>query len=164
MVPAAVDLSVLVEIDEIDQQLAAGDALETLRVPTAAGARSAGEHGHVAAADLPAALEKRTWSEGRRLDGKSERLLVLPLLWWVLRFHPWLSRGNLPHSVFHLLADRSRHGDREESDGASAQVFPFPLLTEQTQLLLLLLIQRVTVLGLQKTYLWKICSGMCRQI
>lgn len=57
MVPAAVDLSVLVEVDEIDQQLGAGGALETLGVPTAAGSSSTGEHGDVSAADLPATLQ-----------------------------------------------------------------------------------------------------------
>lgn len=51
----------------------------------------------------------------------------------------------------YLLADGSCHSYWEESDDALAQVFSFPLLTEQTQLLLLLLVQRVTVLGLQET-------------
>ena len=56
----------------------------------------------------------------------------------------------------YLLADGSRHRYWEESDDASAQVFPFSLLTEQTQLLLLLLVQRVTVLRLQEMhrYAW----------
>lgn len=58
---------------------------------------------------------------------------------------------NKKKKLFYLLADCSRHSYWEESDDASAQVFSFPLLTEQTQLLLLLLIQRVTVLGLQET-------------
>lgn len=52
----------------------------------------------------------------------------------------------------YLLADGSSHGYWKESDDASAQVFSFPLLTEQTQLLLLLIVQRVTVLGLQETH------------
>lgn len=52
----------------------------------------------------------------------------------------------------YLLADGSRHRYWEESDDASAQVFPFSLLTEQTQLLLLLLVQRVTVLRLQEMH------------
>lgn len=58
MVPAAVDLSVVVEVDQIDQQLAAGDALETLRVPTAAVTSPTGKHSYVSAADLSATLEK----------------------------------------------------------------------------------------------------------
>lgn len=53
--------------------------------------------------------------------------------------------------LFYLLADGSSHSDWEESDDASAQVFSLPLLTEQTQLFLLLLVQRVTVLRLQQT-------------
>lgn len=51
----------------------------------------------------------------------------------------------------YLLADGPRHGDWEESDDAPAQVLSLPLLTEKTQLLLLLLVQRVTVLRLQET-------------
>lgn len=58
VVPAAVDLSVLVEVDQINQQLAAGDALETLRVPTTAVTRPTGKHSYVSTADLPATLEK----------------------------------------------------------------------------------------------------------
>ena len=58
VVPAAVDLSVLEEVDEIDEQLAAGGALETLRVPTAAVSRPTGKHCYVSTADLPATLEK----------------------------------------------------------------------------------------------------------
>lgn len=75
MVPAAVNLSVLVEVDEIDQQLTAGGTLETLRVPTAAVSRPTGEHRYVSTADLSATLEKQIWSgrgcgaEGRKLDG-----------------------------------------------------------------------------------------------
>lgn len=102
VVPAAVDLSVLEEVNQIDEQLAAGGTLETLRVPTAAVSCPTGKHRYVSTADLSTTL----------------------------------------------LADGSRHSYWEESDDASAQVFSFPLLTEQTQLLLLLLVQRVTVLGL----------------
>lgn len=58
VVPAAVDLSVLVEVDQINQQLAAGDALETLRVPTTAVTRPTGKHSYVSTADLPATLGK----------------------------------------------------------------------------------------------------------
>lgn len=54
--------------------------------------------------------------------------------------------------LLYLLADGSCHSYWEESDNASAQVLSFPLLTEQTQLILLLIIQRVTVLGLQETH------------
>ena len=64
MVPAAVDLSVLVEVDQINQQLTTGGALETLRVPAAALSGPAGKHRYVSAADLSAALEKQI-----RLDG-----------------------------------------------------------------------------------------------
>lgn len=56
MVSAAVDLPVLVEVDQVDQQLAAGNALETLRVPAAAVTRTAGKDGDVSTADLSAAL------------------------------------------------------------------------------------------------------------
>lgn len=56
--------------------------------------------------------------------------------------------------LLYLLADGSRHSYWEKSDDASAQVFSFPLLTEQTQLLLLLLVQSVAVLGLRETHIY----------
>ncbi|KAK0145946.1 hypothetical protein N1851_015130 [Merluccius polli] len=56
VVAPAEDLSLLVEVDEVHQQLAARRALETLRVPAAALAGAAREHRDVPAADLPAAL------------------------------------------------------------------------------------------------------------
>lgn len=65
VVPAAVDLPVLVEVDEVDQQLAAGGALETLGVPAAAVSGPTGKHRYVSAADLSATLEKQIWV-GRR--------------------------------------------------------------------------------------------------
>lgn len=74
VVPAAVDLSVLEEVDEIDQELAAGDAPEALRVPTAAVTGATGKHGYVSTADLSAALEIDVgWgvAEGRKSGGKS---------------------------------------------------------------------------------------------
>lgn len=64
VVPAAVDLPVLVEVDEVDQQLAAGRALETLGVPAAAVSGPTGKHCDVSTADLPAALEKQIWVGG----------------------------------------------------------------------------------------------------
>lgn len=62
VVPATVHLPVLVEIDQINQQLAAGDTLETLRVPAASMTRPAGKNSNVSTADLPATLEKHIWS------------------------------------------------------------------------------------------------------
>lgn len=58
VVPATVDLSVLVEVDQIDQQLTAGGTLETLRVPAAALSGPTGKHCYVSTADLSATLEK----------------------------------------------------------------------------------------------------------
>lgn len=71
MVPAAVDLPVLEEVDQIDQQLAAGDTLEALRVPAAAVTSPTGEHGDVSAADLSAALE--IYGGSGRCRGKEVR-------------------------------------------------------------------------------------------
>lgn len=68
MVPAAVDLPVLEEVDEIDQQLAAGDALEALRVPAAAVTCPASKDSYVSTADLSATLDKETVAEGMKLD------------------------------------------------------------------------------------------------
>ena len=56
VVPSAVDLPLLVEVDEVHQQLAAGGALEALGVPAAALPRPARKHRNVPAADLPLAL------------------------------------------------------------------------------------------------------------
>lgn len=58
VVPTTVDLSVLEEVDQVDQQLAAGRALETLGVPAAAVTCPTGKHGYVSAADLSTTLEK----------------------------------------------------------------------------------------------------------
>ena len=54
--------------------------------------------------------------------------------------------------LLYLLADGARHRQREESDDASAQVLSLPLLTEHSQLLLLLVVQSVAVLRLQETH------------
>ena len=54
--PSAVDLPLLVEVDEVHQQLAAGGALEALGVPAAALPRPARKHRNVAPADLALAL------------------------------------------------------------------------------------------------------------
>lgn len=48
------------------------------------------------------------------------------------------------------MADGSGHGYREKSHNASAQIFFFSLLAEQTKLFFLLLVQRVTVLSLKQ--------------
>lgn len=64
VVPATVNLSILVEVDQIDQQLVAGRALETLRVPAAAVSRPTGKHCHISTADLSATLEKQMWLGG----------------------------------------------------------------------------------------------------
>lgn len=45
----------------------------------------------------------------------------------------------------HLLTNGSSHGDREGPDIPSAQILTFPLIAEQLQLPLLLLIQGVAV-------------------
>lgn len=65
VVPAAVDLPVLVEVDEVHQQLSAGHTLEALGVPAAAVARPAGKHCDVSAADLSAALRGPAREGGR---------------------------------------------------------------------------------------------------
>lgn len=58
VVPTAVYLSILVEVDQIDQQFAAGGTLETLRMPTAAVSCPTRKHGYITPADLSATLEK----------------------------------------------------------------------------------------------------------
>jgi len=58
VVPATVDLPVLVEVDEIHQQLAAGGAGEAGRVParTGTGTRPGHKHRHLSAVDALATL------------------------------------------------------------------------------------------------------------
>lgn len=76
MMSATVNLSVLVEVDQINQQLAAGGTLETLRVPAAAMSRPTGKHCYISTTDLPATLEKLSKRGGlvqkeRKLGGIS---------------------------------------------------------------------------------------------
>lgn len=78
MVSAAVDLPVLVEVDQVDQQLSAGNALETLRVPAAAVTRPAGKHSDVSTADLSAALGGGGEKTLNRLNSISFNKLNLP--------------------------------------------------------------------------------------
>lgn len=66
MVPAAVDLPVLVEVDQVDQKLVADAADEAGRVPANAVPRSRGEDGHVPAVDLAAALPEKPVFNGER--------------------------------------------------------------------------------------------------
>lgn len=64
MVPAAVDLSILVEINEINQQLHAGGALETLGVPAAAVSSPTSKNSYVSTADLSPTLQKKNHRNG----------------------------------------------------------------------------------------------------
>ncbi|TNN29514.1 hypothetical protein EYF80_060337 [Liparis tanakae] len=70
VVPAAVDLPVLVEVDEVHQQLVAGAAHEAGRVPAHAAAGARRKHRDVAAVYLAAALRRRRRGGG----GGGERL------------------------------------------------------------------------------------------
>ena len=57
MVPAAVELSVLVEVDEIDEQLLADGAREAVWVPAAVGAGPRGADANVPGVDGARALQ-----------------------------------------------------------------------------------------------------------
>lgn len=59
VVPPAEDLAVLVEVDEVHQQFAAGAADEAGRVPAHAVTRPRRKHGDVAAVYLAPALENQ---------------------------------------------------------------------------------------------------------
>ena len=59
MMPAAEQLLVLVEVDEVDQQLLTHLAREAGRVPQLVGARPAGRHADVTAMHIFAALQIR---------------------------------------------------------------------------------------------------------
>lgn len=58
MVTSAVDMAVLVEVDEVDEQLAAGGTLEALRVPACAVSRTRGKHGYITSINLPSTLKR----------------------------------------------------------------------------------------------------------
>lgn len=60
MVSAAVDLSILVEVDQVDQELVADAADEAGRVPANTMPRSRGEDGHVPSIDLATTLSEKT--------------------------------------------------------------------------------------------------------
>lgn len=70
---------------------------------------------------------------------------------WTCSFYAFICEVYNFMLYLYLLADCSSHSYWEKSYNAPAQVFSFSLLTEQTQLLFLLLVQRITVLGLKKT-------------
>lgn len=58
MVPAAVDLPILVKVDQVDQQLIADAADEAGRVPANTMSRSRGENSHIPSIDLATALSE----------------------------------------------------------------------------------------------------------
>lgn len=59
VVPAAVDLSILVEVDEVHQELITHAAHEAGRVPAHAVARPGSKHSDVAAIYLPSTLKRK---------------------------------------------------------------------------------------------------------
>lgn len=82
VVPSAVDVSVLVEVNEVDQQLITGGALETLRMPAGAVTCSRSKHSNVSATDLPATLlaDGSSHGDGEESDDAAAQILPLPLL------------------------------------------------------------------------------------
>lgn len=82
VVPAAVNLAVLVEVDQVDQQLVADAADEAGRVPANAVPSSRGKDSHVPAVDLPAALSGKPGYD----MGTASPLLPIPN---ELFFHKW---------------------------------------------------------------------------
>lgn len=61
MVPATVNFSILIKIDEVDQQLVAREADKTGWVPAHSGARSGGEHCNFTSIYLQPTLKTRGW-------------------------------------------------------------------------------------------------------
>ena len=68
VVAAAVEASVAVKVDEVDEQLAADAATETRRVPHAAGAGPRRHHRHVAAAHRLAALPPKKNKQNKQTN------------------------------------------------------------------------------------------------
>lgn len=98
VVPAAVDLPILVEVDQVDQQLVADAADEAGRVPANAVPCSRGEDGHVPSVDLAAALpEKPVFNGGRAspLPPIASQLLLQPWRKEVLIHSSFLASLNL---------------------------------------------------------------------
>lgn len=58
MVPSAVYLSILVEVDQIHQQLTASGAGKACWVPAQPGARPGGEHRHFSPIDVSTTLQR----------------------------------------------------------------------------------------------------------
>lgn len=87
VVPPAEDLAVLVEVDEVHQQFAAGAADEAGRVPAHAVTRPRCKHGDVAAVYLAPALENQS---GNRIivnfffpfEGHFSLIKTLVALFW----------------------------------------------------------------------------------
>ncbi len=72
MMPAAEQLLVLVEVDEVDQQLLTHLAREAGRVPQLVGTRPAGRHADVTAVHILAALQIK---ENNNLDSNSNVMI-----------------------------------------------------------------------------------------
>ena len=70
--PSALDLAVVVEVDEVHQQLVARGARETRRVPAGSHTGPGGEHRHLTATDALSTL-KRGRERGIEKDRGEER-------------------------------------------------------------------------------------------
>ena len=73
VVAAAVEASVAVKVDEVDEQLAADAATETRRVPHAAGAGPRRHHRHVAAAHRLAALPQKKNKQNKQTNKQTNK-------------------------------------------------------------------------------------------
>ena len=84
VVAAAVEASVAVKVDEVDEQLAADAATETRRVPHAAGAGPRRHHRHVAAAHRLAALppKKKQTKQTNKQTKENRHDHVAVCLWF----------------------------------------------------------------------------------
>lgn len=78
MVPPAVDLAVVVEVDEVHQQLPAGGAGEAGRVPAGPGTGPGGGHRHLPSVDhLAALVTSRQGYEAEETHRSSDQASVL---------------------------------------------------------------------------------------
>jgi len=103
MVPATVNFSILVKIDEVDQKLVTGEADKTGRVPTHSRARAGGKHCNFTSIYLQPTLLAHGMHHcsGQKLDRASSKGFFLPLGTEHLQFFLLLfaQRLAVPHLI-----------------------------------------------------------------
>jgi len=124
MVPATVNFSILVKIDEVDQQLVTGEADKTGRVPTHSRARAGGKHCNFTSIYLQPTLLAHGMHHcsGQKLDRASSKGFFLPLGTEHLQFFLLLFAQRL--AVPHLQRQANRRTTLEHTVSLATSSFP----------------------------------------